>query len=98
MVEENGFKPNLDDAELPTKGLEKQRSSMWRKLSMCLLLSVVINPQNLGFTFGFHGDKKPTSCLLGLLHTIMGTNFFNGFLGICDWCMNHAMGKKMTHN
>jgi hypothetical protein len=38
VVEENGFKPSSDDAKLPIKGLEKHISSMWRKLSMCLLL------------------------------------------------------------
>jgi hypothetical protein len=68
-VEDNGFKQSSNDVELPTKGLEKHISSMWRKLSMCLLLWVVIGPWNLGFKFGFHGDKKPISCLLGLMIT-----------------------------
>ncbi len=38
VMEENGFEPNSNDAKLPAKGLEKHKSSMWRKLSICLLL------------------------------------------------------------
>jgi hypothetical protein len=38
VVDENGFEPSSNDAKLLAKGLEKHRSSLWKKISMCSLL------------------------------------------------------------
>jgi len=38
MVEKNGFEPSSNDVKHPTKGPEKHKSSLWKKIAMCLLL------------------------------------------------------------